>query len=180
MVNGEANNMVQSDTADPSADRIERLLTELCGPAGEASRQGQGQKNLIATLQSIQGHFGYLPPECLSRLSRRTGVPLSRIYGVVSFYSQFYTAPRGRHTVRCCTGTACHVKGSSRIIETVERILGISPGQSTDDMMFCLETVACLGTCFLAPVVMIDDAYFGDLTPGKLETILDNYTDGLS
>ena len=173
--------MVQSEVSaagGPTAEQIDRFLNELCGTDGQGREQRQGQGNLIGMLQSVQEHFGYLPPECLTQFSRLIRIPLSRIYGVVSFYAQFYTEPRGRHTVRCCTGTACHVKGSSRILETVERILGISDGQSTGDMMFCVETVACLGTCFLAPVVVTDDAYFGDLTPGKLETILNNYRDG--
>ncbi len=131
--------------------------------------------NLIALLQQIQDHFGYLPAPALLLISRRTRIPLSRIYGVVSFYAQFYTAPRGRHTIRCCRGTACHVKGAGRILEAIQRTLDIDDAQSTSDLKFYLETVACLGTCFLAPVIMIDDEYFGKLTPGSVQTILQNY-----
>jgi len=111
----------------------------------------------------------------LEELSRRSRIPLSRIYGVVSFYAQFYTAPRGRHTVRCCSGTACHVKGAERILDAVRRTLGIEEGQTTGDMEFCLETVACLGTCFLAPVMMIDDQYYGDLDAQQVDTILSTF-----
>ena len=131
--------------------------------------------NLIAVLQGIQNRFGYLPAFGLREVSRRTKIPLSRVYGVVSFYAQFYTEPRGKHTVRCCRGTACHVKGSSRVIVTVERALGIGEGETTPDMMFYFETVACLGTCFLAPAMMIDDLYYGKLTPQRVESVLRSY-----
>lgn len=133
--------------------------------------------NLIAVLQDVQERFGFLPRSALEEISARTGIPLSRVYGVVTFYAQFYTEPRGRHTVRCCRGTACHVKGATRILDVVERVLDITEGRTTPDMMFYLETVACLGTCFLAPAMMIDDQYFGNLTPQRVERILGSYGD---
>jgi len=133
--------------------------------------------DLINVLQQVQESFGYLPASALRRISRRTGIPLSRIYGVVSFYAQFYTSPHGRHTIRCCRGTACHVKGASRVIDHVRQVLGIDEGQTTDDMQFYLESVACLGTCFLAPAMMIDNQYFGKLTPQRVESILKSYRD---
>lgn len=131
--------------------------------------------NLIELLQEVQDRLGYLPASALREISRRTRIRLSRIYGVVSFYAQFYTEPRGRHTIRCCRGTACHVKGAARIIDTIRQTLQIEDGQTTSDMQFCLESVACLGTCFLAPVMMIDNQYFGELTPQRAESILKNY-----
>ena len=141
-------------------------------------RLGVGRgANLIGVLQEIQDHFGYLPAPALQQLSRRTRTPLSRIYGVVSFYAQFYTAPRGRHTIRVCRGTACHVKGAGRIVDAVQRALDIEEGQTTSDLLFYLETVACLGTCFLAPVMMINDQYFGRLTPRRVEAVLKSYRD---
>ncbi len=100
------------------------------------------RSNLINVLQGVQSRLGYLPPSALERISRLTKVRLSRIYGVVSFYAQFYTEPRGKHTVRCCRGTACHVRGGKRIIKTVEGLLGIIDGETTDDMLFSFETVA--------------------------------------
>jgi NADH-quinone oxidoreductase subunit E len=133
------------------------------------------EANLIGALQEIQGRFGYLPPPVLEAMSRRSGIPLSRIYGVVTFYAQFYTEPRGRHTILCCRGTACHVKGAGRVLEAVERELDIEEGESTPDLMFYLETVACLGTCFLAPVMMIDNEYYGMMTPQKVAAILQNF-----
>jgi len=134
-----------------------------------------GISNLIGVLQDVQESFGYLPAAALAEISRRSGIPLARIYGVVSFYAQFYTEPRGRHTIRCCRGTACHVKGTRRILSAVERTLGVADGETTPDLLFYLETVACLGTCFLAPAMMIDDQYFGKLTPQRVESILRSY-----
>jgi NADH-quinone oxidoreductase subunit E len=131
--------------------------------------------NLIAVLQEVQERFGYLPATALREISRRTRIPLSRVYGVLSFYTQFYTEPHGRHTVRCCRGTACHVKGAGRVLDAVERGLGIGEGETTPDLMFYLETVACLGTCFLAPAMMIDNLYFGKLTPRRVQSILQSY-----
>jgi NADH-quinone oxidoreductase subunit E len=130
------------------------------------------RENLIGALQEVQERFGYLPQAVLAEMSRRWRIPLSRIYGVVTFYAQFYTEPRGRHTIRCCRGTACHVRGAERVLEAVERELGIGEGESTPDLLFYLETVACLGTCFLAPVMMIDNTYYGMLTPQKVAAIL--------
>ncbi len=133
------------------------------------------ESNLISALQHVQDSFGYLPRPALEEIGYRTRTALSRIYGVVSFYAQFYTEPRGRHTIRCCRGTACHVRGAARVIDAVQRALGIEEGETTPDMMFYLETVACLGTCFLAPAMMIDDQYYGKLTPQRIESILRSY-----
>ena len=133
--------------------------------------------NLIGALQEMQETFGYLPRAALEGMGRRARIPLSRIYGVVTFYAQFYTEPHGRYTILCCRGTACHVRGAARVLDTVKQELGIDEGESTPDFMFYLETVACLGTCFLAPVMMIDSEYFGNLTPQKVETILRQYRD---
>jgi len=150
----------------PSEADVEELLDALGVAPG---------CNLIGVLQDTQERFGYLPRAALGAISRRARIPLSRIYGVVTFYAQFYTEPRGRHTIRCCRGTACHVKGAGRVLDAVQRHLGIDEGETTPDMLFCLETVACVGTCFLAPVMMIDNTYYGMLTPQKAERILRSY-----
>lgn len=131
--------------------------------------------DLIPLLQAIQDAYGYLPHPVLSWLSGRTGIPLSRMYGVVTFYTQFYLEPRGRHTIRCCQGTACHVKGGKRIAETIAQVLDVEEGGNTSDMRFTFETVACLGTCFLAPVIMVNNDYYGQLTPDRIEKILESY-----
>lgn len=149
-----------------SLDEVERLLARLnVSPAA----------NLINVLQQVQEEYGYLSAETLQAISRRMKTPLSRIYGVVSFYTQFYTQPHGKHTIRCCRGTACHVKGSQRVINMVQQVLGIEEGQTTPDMIFYLETVACLGTCFLAPAMMIDSQYYGRLSPQRVAGILKSF-----
>jgi len=130
---------------------------------------------LISILQDIQSIFGYLPKDILSYLSQKLKVSESKIWGIVTFYAQFYLEPRGKNTVRVCLGTACHVKGVKKVLERLQKILGIQPGETTEDLNFSLETVRCLGTCFLAPVIMVDQDYFGKLTPDRVERIIDQY-----
>lgn len=134
-----------------------------------------GSNDLIPILQKIQDSFGYLPRMVLMDLSKRTAIPASRIYGVATFYEQFHLEPHGRHIVRCCRGTACHVRGGQNMIETLRQTLGIDEGQTTGDMRFTFETVACLGTCFLAPVIMVNDDYYGNITPNRVKDILGKY-----
>jgi NADH-quinone oxidoreductase subunit E len=131
--------------------------------------------DLIPLLQKIQDAYGYLPYPVLSWVSDQTAIPMSRMYGVITFYAQFYTEPHGRHTIRCCQGTACHVKGGKRIAEKISELLHVEEGGTTPDMRFTFETVACLGTCFLAPVMMVDEDYYGQLTPERIERILKDY-----
>jgi len=159
----------------PTRREVAAFLDELPGLPREPSRKASADSNLIAICQAVQERFGYLAADALEEIARRTRTPLSRLYGVVSFYAQLYTAPRGRHTVRCCRGTACHVKGSDRVIDMIRRTLGVDDGQTTPDMMFYFETIACLGTCFLAPAMMIDGEYYGRLTPQRVERILGGY-----
>jgi len=130
---------------------------------------------LIPLLQEIQEAYGYLPQPVLAEASRRTGIPASRMFGVATFYEQFYLEPRGRHTVKCCRGTACHVNGGPEIIDAIKRELGVEEGGTTGDLKFTFETVACLGTCFLAPVMMVDNDYYGHLKPNKVGKIFDSY-----
>jgi NADH:ubiquinone oxidoreductase subunit E len=130
---------------------------------------------LIPILQKVQEAYGYLPTDILMDVSKRTGIAASRMYGVATFYEQFYLQPHGRHTIRCCRGTACHVKGGHNIIKTLKQILGVEPGETTRDMRFTFETVACLGTCFLAPAMMINNDYYGHLTIRKIKSILEMY-----
>jgi len=132
--------------------------------------------DLIPILQQIQQSYGYLPPNVLSELSKRTGIPASRIFGVTTFYEQFYLEPHGRHTIRCCRGTACHVKNGYSVINAVKQQLNVEPGETTEDMKFTFETVACLGTCFLAPAMMVNNDYYGHLTKNKIKGILESYT----
>ena len=136
----------------------------------------RGQEGaLIPVLQEAQGIYGYLPEEVLAHISRELTIPLSRIYGVVTFYAQFYLTPRGRHTVRVCRGTACHVRGGKNIRKSVQQFLGIEENETTPDYKFTFETVACLGACALSPVLLVDKTYYGKLTPGKVEKVLKQY-----
>ena len=131
--------------------------------------------DLIPILQHIQEEYGFLPPAVLMEMSKRAGIAASQVYGVATFYEQFHLEPHGRHTIRCCRGTACHVKGGPKMISAIKKISGIEPGQTTEDMRFTFETVACLGTCFLAPAMMVDSDYYGHLTTAKIKGILETY-----
>lgn len=129
---------------------------------------------VIPVLQKAQEIYGWLPREVLERISREMRVPLSRIYGVVTFYSQFYLTRRGRHICRQCDGTACHVKGAARIVDAVEGHLGIKAGETTPDYRITYEVVYCLGSCGLAPVAMVDDKVVGHLVPETMVKIVDD------
>ncbi len=141
------------------------------------SKYEKKEASLIPVLQEVQGVFGYLPEQALVRIGRDLRIALSRIYGVATFYAQFYLTPRGRHTVRVCRGTACHVRGGKSVLNTVKDVLAIEDGETTEDFNFSLETVACLGTCFLAPVMMVDRSYYGKLVAPKVPAILAQYVD---
>lgn len=130
---------------------------------------------LIPLLQSAQDHFGYIPRRAIKYISDVTNTPESTIYGVITFYSQFRLQPMGKHMIRLCCGTACHVSGSKILIETVQDELGIEVGDTTPDNLFTLFTVACLGCCSLAPVMMVDEETHGRLTPAAVRKILRGY-----
>ncbi|MBW2664208.1 MAG: NADH-quinone oxidoreductase subunit NuoE [Deltaproteobacteria bacterium] len=130
------------------------------------------QDDLIPILQEVQAEYGYLPREILMEVSEHTGIDASVIYGVVTFYEQFHLEPHGRHTIRCCRGTACHVKGGQSVIQGVKRTLGINEGETTEDMLFTFETVACLGACALAPVMVIDGVYYGKMTSRRAKAVI--------
>ncbi len=134
------------------------------------------ESNLIAILQQAQDKYGYLPKSVMKEISRLTDVPLTRVFGVVTFYSQFTLIPRGKHAVKICNGTACHVKGVDDVKERVKEYLNVVEGETTADYQFTLETVACIGTCFLAPVMMVDDRYFGKLTTDTVTDIVKEYS----
>ena len=141
----------------------------------EARRAAGGRvttDDLIPVLQELQEAYGYLPPPVLMWLSKRTGIPTSRMYGVITFYGQFYLEPHGKHTVTFCRGTSCHVRGGKRVLDAAKSLLGIDDGATTDDLLFSLETVACVGACALSPVMVLDGKYYGKLTPRRAEHIL--------
>ncbi len=133
---------------------------------------------LIPILQFIQGEEGYLPQEAMGAAARFLRVSESKVYGVASFYAQFYFEPRGRHNVTVCRGTACHVRGSARLLAEMEKQLGVKAGGTTRDLEFSLETVACYGSCALAPVVVVDGKVYRQQTAASLGKLVKNASSG--
>lgn len=138
--------------------QIERIITSY-----------RGQKwALIPLTQEIQEKVGYIPPEAIPRIALALGLFPSQVQGVITFYAQLYTEPRGRNIVKVCRGTACHVRGGKSILKLVRQYLGIEEGQTTGDMEYTLETVACIGVCALAPNMMINKDTYGSMNPKKV------------
>jgi NADH-quinone oxidoreductase subunit E len=149
--------------SSPSADPLAQLL-----------RESDGQRSdLVQVLQRAQETLGYLSPDALCRIARRLRLSESEVFGVASFYAQFRFTPPGRHRLRVCLGTACHVKGGVQMLETVERRLGAGAGEMTADGEYDVERVACLGCCALAPVVTLDDAVYGQMSVLRLQEVLE-------
>ena len=135
--------------------------------------QYKGDKSdLIPILQAAQERFGYLPTEVMTRIAKFLGLSASNVYGVSTFYAQFKFTPIGKKMIKVCRGTACHVRGVDRILQEIETELGIKPGETTDDLEYSLETIACFGSCALAPVMVIDKTVYGRMTPKKVGQIL--------
>ncbi|MCS7239934.1 MAG: NADH-quinone oxidoreductase subunit NuoE [Candidatus Bipolaricaulota bacterium] len=153
-------------------NRIAEQVREIVQPyAGKPAE-------LIQALHRIQSTLGYLPREAQEVAAEALGVPLSQVRGVVTFYHLFRTRPAGKHTIRVCMGTACHVRGAERILAALKEELGIGPGETTADRKISLELVRCLGCCGLAPVMMVDEDVFGRLDPKKARRIVQEIRDG--
>lgn len=146
-------------------ERIDRIL----------EKYGYRHSEIIGMLQDLQELENYLPEQSLRYVAEKLELKLSRIYDVATFYKSFSLVPRGRHIVKVCCGTACHLGGAARNLEQVKRLLNVKEGETTTDFNFSLEIVNCLGTCALAPVTMVDNDYYDAVNPGKVETILANY-----
>ena len=146
-------------------ERVDRIIEQ---HHGEAS-------SLIQVLLDIQAENHWLPREALSRIGERLGVPLTRIQHIATFYKAFSLVPKGRHQVHVCMGTACHVRGATRILNTLEDLTGIHAGETDTELKFSLETVNCLGCCALGPVVEIDGRTHGNVSAGKTEDVLKAY-----
>lgn len=127
---------------------------------------------VIAILQRAQDVYGYLPKEVMAAISEKANIPLTRLYGVATFYSQFRLTRRGRHLVRVCDGTACHVRGAPKIVEEIEKSIHVKPGASDPDYKYSVEIVYCLGSCGLAPVTVVDDKVYGQTKPEQLLKVL--------
>ncbi len=132
---------------------------------------------VVSVLQDINAHYRYLPENVLRHVARALDIPLSRVYNIATFYNAFSLTPRGKHVVRVCMGTACHVKGGNQILRALERMLKINSGDTTEDKLFSLEEVRCLGCCGLAPVITINEDLYGSVTQSKLPKILERYQD---
>jgi heterodisulfide reductase subunit A len=136
-----------------------------------------GRESLVPILQDVTDEFNWLPPEILTRVSQVKQIPIEHILRIATFYKSFSLKPRGKHIVTVCTGTACHVKGAQRILDRLERELGVETGETTSDMQFTLEAVRCLGCCGLAPVVTVGDDLHGQMNPAKAAAMIDKYRD---
>ncbi|MDD5288831.1 MAG: NADH-quinone oxidoreductase subunit NuoE [Dehalococcoidales bacterium] len=143
--------------------QVEEILTSYRGEKAE----------LIPILQQVQQKFGFLPEAAMSKLANFLRIPECTVFGVATFYAQFKLVPTGRNIVRVCRGTACHVRGGALILREVEKRLGIKDGQSTPDLEYALETVACIGACAMAPNMTINNETYGNLTTKKVAEILD-------
>lgn len=138
-------------------------------------RFGRDKGNLIPILQAVQGRLGYLPLEAMSLVAEFLNVPQTDVYGVVTFYNQFRLTPPGKHPVRVCLGTACHMKGGYIVLDAWKRRLGIDRGETTPDREFDLDTVACVGCCTMAPVTVVDGKVEGQTSPTRVDGILLSY-----
>ncbi len=150
------------------APEIKKLFTEI-------QKRFKGREDeLIPMLQNVQRELGYLPEQALLEIARLTRVPAARVYGTATFYAQFKLLPVGKYIVKVCRGTACHVKGSDRILEDIKNHLDVAPGQTTKDRLFTLETVACFGSCALAPIVVVNETVYGNTDRSKALRLLDD------
>ena len=135
----------------------------------------QERKYLIPVLQKVQEKLGYLPEEAISEVAKFLGLSKNEVYGVATFYAQFRFERQGEHTIKCCLGTACYVRGGRRIMDTVKHEIGLQPGETSEDYKFSLERVACFGSCALAPVMVVDKTVYGRMTTPKARQVLGGY-----
>jgi NADH-quinone oxidoreductase subunit E len=146
-------------------DKINQIIDKYEGKASA----------VIQALLEIQRENRWLPREVLVKVSEKLGVPLNRIQHIVTFYKAFSLVPKGRHEIHICMGTACHVRGATRVLDTVEGLIGIKPGETSSDLKYSLKTVNCVGCCSLGPVMVIDGEYHGKMAPAQSEEVLKNY-----
>ena len=134
-----------------------------------------GRDSLIPILQAVQEEQGYLSETAVVHISRHLGIPASKVYGVATFYNQFRFQPKGRYHILVCRGTACHVKGSAKVLDAIIKFLKIEPGKTTRDKMFSLETVACMGACALSPVICVNEDFYAKVSPAKVIKLIESY-----
>jgi NADH:ubiquinone oxidoreductase subunit E len=174
---------VEPSAAQGEAQIATQSATQLVHPPSQAHldlhhlekiiMEYQGQKGaVIPILQQIQESYGYLPKEILEKTSKITGIPLSQLYGVATFYAQFHLTPRGRHLIRICDGTACHVRGSEKTIQAIENAFDMVAGGTSADFKYTVEVVYCVGSCGLAPVAVVNEKFYGQTKPEPFLKIL--------
>jgi len=152
-----------------SIEIIDEEIDQICEEFG--NREGA----VVQILQTIQEKYGYVPAEVLERVGEDLGIPRSKMFGVLTFYSQFYREPRGKFILKVCVGTACHVRGAGLLVDKVKESLHIEAGENTEDMMFTLEPVACLGSCALAPMAMVNGNSYGKLSADKMLDLIQQF-----
>lgn len=154
--------------------KVEELnVDEKIGHAGAVLTDAQKKRGvLIHAFQSIQKEYNYLPEDVLNSLAKKLDIPLSDVYSTASFYKHFYFKPRGKNVVCVCVGTACHVRGASKVLEKIEESFGIKEGETTADLSLTLETVGCVGCCGLAPVATVNEEVVGDLSVKKVNELI--------
>lgn len=133
------------------------------------------QRYTLSILQDLQKEYNYIPKDMLIELSEYLDMPLSKLYSMATFYKALSLTPKGKNIIKVCDGTACHIRSSNSLLDEIEKTLGIKPGETTKDGKFSLETVNCLGSCAIAPVMVINDKYYGKLTPSMVREILKGY-----
>jgi NADH-quinone oxidoreductase subunit E len=141
-------------------------------------KYGKKKGILIPLLQDIQREYGYVPKETVELVAKELNIFPIQIYGILTFYAQFYLTPRGKHIIRVCQGTACHVMGGKELLNYVSEKLGIKVGETTKDGIFSLERVACLGCCGMAPVIVVDNDFYGNCTYQKIDDFFKKYKPG--
>ena len=154
-----------SKAADPRWQELDEIIASWRDKPG----------NVIPVLHRAQEVFGYLPREVQEYVAQGLDVPVTEVYGVVTFYSLFTMQPKGRHTISLCMGTACYMKGSQAILDALKEQLAVSPGETTEDARFTLEVMRCMGACGLAPVLVVDEDIYGRVKPESLAEILEKY-----
>jgi NADH-quinone oxidoreductase subunit E len=158
-----------------AAEQVEEQDVDLTG-ANEILDRFVGMDGaLMPALQEIQEFYGFIPEPTVHLTAERLNVYTSQIYGVLTFYAQFHLQPRGKYIVRVCMGTACHVKGAGRIADNIKARLGVAHAETTEDLKFTAEYVACIGACGMAPVIMVNEATYGSLTIQKTDVVIDKY-----
>jgi NADH:ubiquinone oxidoreductase subunit E len=161
--------VIISTTGEPVLTNIKKQLDDIL------SRYSKDRENLIPLLQEVQERFGYLPEEAMELVADFLKLSNSTIYAVSTFYAQFKLTPTGKRLVKICRGTACHVRGGAQVLREVEKQLDIKPGETTKDLEYTLEMIACFGSCALAPVMVIDNTVYGRITTTKVgPTLADN------